>query len=770
MGAGTMGAQISGYLADLGFQVDMFDLPGTARKAWDQMVKQGWCTLGGRFGITPRVAGEDDSALSEADLIIEAVFEEASVKKAVLDRIEKHASAECLVATNTSGISIRDLVADRPAEFRKRFFGLHFFNPLKHLALAELTPGPDTDPDMFRAFARYAEETLGKGVVVARDTPNFIGNRIGGWALYAPFRLPAKGLNPVDLDQTFKAIWGWEPLKTWDIVGLQLGRPVAANVFDRAKDDPCHALWNPAVEWLDKLVALGFTGRGSKKKRGFFGLGEKRQKLMFDFEKGEHIPAAGGEFASLKAAQAAKFPQNLEPLLAGEDAAAEFARHAFFGMVAYSAAMVGNICEELTDIDRAMRWGFNWPRGPFEVAQAYGLAKVVAGADACGYEKLVPGWFRELAQQPEGKLYNKEATAFCSRRTGKLESIPAVEDGVYPSELLKNPGKVLYSNEDAAVADISTVDASICLVVFTSRGNSAGPGTLVALHRAMDWAEQRRGAVVIGNTGRDFCAGANLRWMLEMSESGQADAIEKIVREGQEVTQRLTYCDAPTIAAPHGYTLGGGSEIALGAKLRVVNATVTWGQPEINPGLIPAWGGCMRLLRRALKGLLPYYHWGELWTREIAGDHIDPVWRLIAWAEMSRDAYHAKEQGFLPADDVVVPAQGLGQPFVLGRARRMAAALVTGGWQKPAPFRFNLPGKALHCRFQSICDQGALSGQFPKHNARIAAASANVLCGGDTTLGEPVTEERLLELEREEFMRLVMTKESQGYIRRVLKM
>jgi 3-hydroxyacyl-CoA dehydrogenase len=220
---------------------------------------------------------------------------------------------------------------------------------------------------------------------------------------------------------------------------------------------------------------------------------------------------------------------------------------------------------------------------------------------------------------------------------------------------------------------------------------------------------------------------------------------------------------------PHGFTLGGGSELALGCKLRVVNATVSWGQPEINPGVIPAWGGCMRLLRTMMKGLPTYYLWGEAWTREVAGDQIDPVWRLISWAETSRDGYHAQEMGFADKRDTIVPAQGLGQPFVLARALQIAEGTLHAGFAVPEPFLFNLPGKALLCRFQMVCEQGVLGGQFPLHNGKVATAVADVLCGGDTRLGEPVTEQRLLDLEREHFMELVMTPEAQKAMRRVLK-
>jgi 3-hydroxyacyl-CoA dehydrogenase len=462
----------------------------------------------------------------------------------------------------------------------------------------------------------------------------------------------------------------------------------------------------------------------------------------------------------------------LEALLQGRDEAAEFARKCFYGLIAYSASMVGQICDEIIDIDRAMRWGFNWPRGPFEVAQAHGLERCLEGMEATGNGKLVPGWFRELAGSQGGALYSGAAPTqtFHSRAQRKMAPMPLVEGGIYPEALLRDEAKSLYRNEEASVVDVSSKEAPMCLVVFTSRGNSAGPGVLDALNRAMDWAEKEQGAVIIGNAGRDFCPGANLRFLLERSEAGDSRQIESIIRGGQETTQRLTYSSALTVAAPHGYTLGGGSEIALGAKLRVVNQTVVWGQPEINPGVIPAWGGCMRLLRNMMRGLPPYYLWGEFWTREVAGDHIDPIWRLVSWAEMSRDGHHAKEMGFIPREDIIVPAQGTGQPFVLARARQVAEATLKMGFRIPDPFIFNLPGRALLSRFQLICDQGVMGGFFPAHNGRVATTVANVMCGGDTRLGEPVTEQALLDLERDGFMELVMTKEAQKAMRRVLKL
>jgi 3-hydroxyacyl-CoA dehydrogenase len=714
--------------------------------------------------------GRDDAVIAAADLVVEAVFEQIEVKNQVGAIIQKHARPDCIIATNTSGISINEMAKTLAPAFRRRYFGVHFFNPLKVLPLAELIPGQETDPELFQAFATYAEKRLGKGVVIARDTPNFIGNRIGGYALYAPFRFHTAELTPVDIDQIWKIVWGWEPLKTWDIVGLQLSKPVASNVYDRATDDPVRELWKPEVPWIDHLVGKGLLGRGSKTKSGFFGLGDNRQKLMYDFEKKEYVPARGGTFPSLAAAQKAKWPQNLEALLQGSDPAATFAQKSFFGLLAYAAAMTGEICDEITDIDKAMRWGFNWPRGPFEIAEAYGLKKCLAGMEATGNGRLAPKWLRELAAKEAGALYTKGPKAtFYSHATRTMSAVPLVEGGVYPEVLLKDEAKILFHNDEAAVVDVSTRAAPIGLVVFTSRGNSAGPGVLVALHKAMDWAEKQEGAVVIGNTGRDFCPGANLRFLLEQSEAGNASAIEQLIRDGHEATQRLTYCNALTVAAPHGYTLGGGSEIALGCKLRVVNQTVTWGQPEINPGVIPAWGGCMRLLRTMMRGLPPYYLWGEFWTREVAGDHIDPVWRLVAWAEMSRDGHHAKEMGFLERGDVVVPAQGLGQPFVLAKALAVAEATVQMGYRIPDPFVFNLPGKALLNRFRLICEQGVAGGMFPPHNGRVAIAVANVMCGGDTRLGDAVTEAKLLELERAGFMELVMTKEAQAAMKRVLK-
>jgi 3-hydroxyacyl-CoA dehydrogenase len=772
LGAGTMGSQIAGYLADLGYEIDLFDLPGMARKAWQVMVKGGRCTLGGRARVTPREMGRDDAVIAEADLVVEAVFEELELKNKVGETIERHARPDCILTTNTSGISIDTMASARGDAFRRRYFGVHFFNPLKVLPLAELIPGRETDPRLFSAFADFAEKKLGKGVVIARDTPNFIGNRIGGYALYAPFRLNTAGLNPVDIDAVWKTIFGWEPLKTWDIIGLQLARPVAQNVYDRAPDDPVRELWHPDVAWIQHLVERGLTGRSSKARSGFFALGPRRAKLMYDFEKGDYGPARRAGFPSLETASGAKGREGVEIILAGSDAAAEFARKCLYGVVAYASAMVGQICDEVTDIDEAMRWGFNWPRGPFEVAQALGLRRCLDGIAATGNMHMTPQWLRDLAASETGTIYcGKPPGGTCySPSRKRMERVRQVEDGVYPDVLRTGETTTIHENEEAAILDVSSPVAPMCLVAFTSRGNSAGPGVLAALNRAMDWAEKARGAVIIGNTGPHFCPGADLRFLLEKSEAGAAAEIEALIREGQQTTQRLTYSSALTVAAPHGYTLGGGSEIALGAKVRVVNQNVIWGQPEINPGLIPGWGGCMRLLRTMMRGLQTYYLWGEHWTREVAGDHIDPVWRLVCWAEMSRDAHHAKEMGFLERGDVIVPAQAAGQPFVLGRARREAEALLQTGYRVPDPFVFNLPGRALLGRFKLVCDQGVEGGMFPRHNGRVATAVANVMCGGDARLDEPVTEQHLLDLERESFMKLVMTEEARTAMRRVLKL
>jgi 3-hydroxyacyl-CoA dehydrogenase len=771
-----MGLQIAMYVGDMGMQVDLFDLPGNAQKALASAVKNGLGTMSGRACVTPRNFIEAEyPLLNKADWIVEAVFEDEKVKDEVNATIARYAKAEAFITTNTSGIGLNSMSAKQPVNFRKNYALSHFFNPVKVLPLLEVCPCNDMDSEKFAAFCHFAEYVLGKSIVQVEDTPNFVGNRIGGLCLFLPFRLETEGLSLLDIDRICLNLVGWEPLKTWDIVGLQLAGPVGGNVYHRAPDDPLHDWWNPDIREIKALLAKGYSGRKGKTQSGFFAL-KGKQKLMFNFTQSDYVPAELSNHKSLVAAMAAKKPiDKLSRLLSPEtnDPAALFAQKFFFATVAYSLHMVGKICKETSDIDRALEHGFNWPGGIFKLTQQFGLSKTLEGIHKAGFGHLVPAWFSDLAKK-SGNLYGQTDNTFYSVSTARMAAGATVTGGIYPDKIKKTESKIIFANSDAAVLDITGDKGPVCLVVFTSRGNSIGMLTLDAINKAIVWAERHEGAVIIGNTSANFSAGANLFQMLEWSEKGNVQAIRELVVSGQKTIQRLCYCHAPTVAVPCGYTMGGGSEIALGCSRRVVNSQVVWGQTELNVGVIPGWTGLMRTMKIMMTGLQPYYLWSKDFTVSAAVDHLMPVWYNYAWIQTSRDAYHAREMGFLSPGDIIVPAQGLGQPYVLKRAREVAEAMLLAGYTPPAPFVFNLPGAEGFAKFKLQCEQGAMMDQFPvdhpQHNSLCAQKAAWVLCGGNTRLGQPVTEDQLLELEVEGFLEVVMRPEARSYIKKILKM
>lgn len=775
LGAGVMGRQIACDLADKGFFVTLFDLPGNAQKAMTTAVKDGLCSLTGSRRVIPvDNTPKNHHLLEDADWIVEAVFEEIKVKDEINQIITKHAKPDCMVTTNTSGIGINEMASNQSKDFCKNYALSHFFNPVKVLGLLEVCPVKGTDPDRYQAFCEFAEKMVGKTVVQVKDTPNFVGNRIGGLALFLPFRLETAGLNTLDIDRTCLCTVGWEPMKTWDIVGLPLAGPVGGNVYNRAKNDPLHKWWNPDIPQAKTLIDAGNIGRKGKTRSGFLAL-KKRKKLFYDFDKNEYVPAILSEYPSLSQAMAPKVRglAKMQIMLAKEntDPASTFAKQFFYTTLAYSMSMVGEICDDLLDIDTALKHGFNWPMGIFERAQSIGLEHCLEGMDQADCSHMVPDWVKDLAKKGN-QLYDQKATTFYSVPANSMKSLPSVQGGIYPAVIKKQDNAVIFSNNDANVLNISDDKGAVCLVDITAR--ALGPGPFEAGHKALDWAEQNNAAVVFGNTGPHFGFGANLKLIYDCSEKGDTKTISSMIRQGQEFMTRVEYSDCPTIAAIQGFCLGGSSELALACNRRVANATLYMGQTELNVGVIPGWGGLMRLTRRALKGLLPYYLWGPDMTVSVLLEHLMDPWNLYSWIKTSRDAYHAQEMGFLELDDVIVPAQGLGQPYVLKRAKEVAQSMLLAGFKAPLPFVFNLPGKEGFAKMKTISELGCMQDWYPVmhpvHNTKCAILAARVLCGGeDNRLGKEVSEQTLLDLEVDGFMQVVMTPEARDYIAKIIK-
>lgn len=773
VGAGNMGLQVAMFLADLGFLVYLFDRPGIAKKNLGGAVKAKLGSLTGRQRITPLdLAPDNYHYLGECDWIFEAVFENLGVKTEVNAIIAEHKKPEAFVSTNTSGISFNELARAAGPEFAEHYALTHFFNPVRVLPLLEVCGADDVDPRAYHDFVQFLKFTLGKKVVEVRDTPNFVGNRTGAFAMFLPFYLPTGGLNIADIEAIMQVLFGWRPFNTWDIVGLDLAEPVGGNVYHRAPDDPLHEWWNPKIPQVEALLAKGLIGRKGKSESGFLARDGKR-KLCYDFNKGEYVPAELTGYATLAAAMAVKSQSDKLRIMLTSDSNepdVKFAKAAFFTMAAYSANMVGRICDEFVDIDDCLKNGFNWPTGIFELVQMFGINETLAGIEAAGLSNMVPEWFAALGKQ-KINLYCDDGYHH-SVRCGHSAHLPEVDGGIYPEKLSTEADRVIHSDPNMTILDISGRVVPTALAMITSKANAIGSEVLDGLNRAMDWCEKQNAGLVIAGQGRMFGAGANLALILKCIEDGDTATIQHLIEYGQKTLNRLCFSPIPTVAAPHGITFGGSCELCLACDQRVVNANVVMGQTELQVGVTPGWGGLTRPLKRAMQGLNPHFMWGRTFRVAEAINIINPVYTNYAWIKTSRDGYHARDMGFLGPEDVIVPAQGLGQAWVLQRAREVVQGMLISGYQPPAPFVFNLPGKAGFAKLQLAAQQGCLMDNYPvmdpAHNTICAERAAWVLCGGDTSIGDEVPESRLLELEAEAFMDVVMHPGAKAYIQQLL--
>ncbi len=592
VGAGNMGLQAAMVLADQGFPVYLFDRPGIAAKNLAGAVKNKLGSLTGRQRVTAldMIPG-NYLFLGECDWILEAVYEDRKVKDTVNAIIASHLKPGAFVTTNTSGISFNDLAQTIGPEFAKRYALTHFFNPIKVLPLLEVCGADGVDAEAYAEFCEFAEFILGKRVVHVKDTPNFVGNRIGGLSLFLPFHLPTDGLKIPDIEAIMQVMFGWCPFKTWDLVGLDLAKPVGGNVFDRASDDPLHDWWNPAIPQIQVLLDKGIIGRKGKSQSGFLAR-NGRQKLCYDFTTGEYVPAELTGYAMLATAMSAKSQADKLKLMLtsdSDDPDVRFAKAAFFTMAAYSANMVGKICDEFVDIDACLETGFNWPAGIFRLVQVFGIRETIMGIHTQSLSGMIPDWLTDMGERGN-LLYGQSEDAVFSVQVAGMVSKPVIKDGIYPDKLAMDTCNVVARTPDMTTLDISDHDGNVVLAMITTKSNAINTGVLDGLNRAMDTTERIGGGLVIAGKGRMFGAGANLAFLLECIEADDTDKILYLLKYGQQTFNRLCFSPIPTVAAPHGITFGGSCELCLACDRRVVDANVVMGQTELQVGVTPGWG------------------------------------------------------------------------------------------------------------------------------------------------------------------------------------
>ncbi|WP_276356747.1 3-hydroxyacyl-CoA dehydrogenase/enoyl-CoA hydratase family protein [Cohnella caldifontis] len=692
--------------------------------------------------ITPGNLEDDLPKIADADWVIEAVVENLAVKQELLARIERYLQPGTVVTSNTSGISINAMAAGRGAEFRKHFMGTHFFNPPRYMKLLEIIPGRDTDPALVARMKAFGERVLGKGVVIAKDTPNFVANRIGTYGLLVTLReMVEKGYAVEEVDAVTGPALGRPKsatFRTLDLVGLDTFRHVADNVRENVTDEAEKAAFEPP-QVLMEMVARGWLGE--KSGQGFYrklkGADGGSRILSLDLASLEYGPQKKPSAGSLEAAKLAKgAAEKTKALLAGGDRYSELAWNVLKRVLVYSAAKVGEIADSALEIDNAMKWGFGWELGPFETWDAIGL---VPSAQRMEREGLaVPAWVKDWIGQGHTSFYRKDNGSRFYVLDGKYAEVEERPE-VISLRSLKEKGRTVKANSGASLIDLG--DGVACLE-FHSPNNAIGADILSMITQSVEEVRRNYEGLVVANQGKNFCVGANLMLLLMEAQDGEWDEVDAIIRRFQHTMYQLKRLDKPVVAAPHRMTLGGGVEACMPADQVIASAETYYGLVEVGVGLIPAGGGCKEFaLRASQNARLPEADLQPL---------LNQTFETIGLAKVSSSGHDAKKLGYLRPTDRVL----LNQDHLIFEAKQAVQRMAQAGYEPIPEEKIRVVG----AEGKAVMQLGAIamreSGYISDHDLKIAKKLAHVLAGGDVPAGTLVTEAYLLDLEREAFLSL----------------
>jgi 3-hydroxyacyl-CoA dehydrogenase len=742
VGAGTMGAQIACLLAGAGARVRLFDLAEpVARKGLDRAAKlkpSPLYTAAHLLRIRPGGLDEPgalEAAVAEAEWVLEAIVERVEPKRALFERLDAALTDRTrFVTTNTSGLAISALAEGRTDAFRRRFCGTHFFNPPRYARLLELVPLPDTDPAVVAELAEYASRHLGKGTVVARDTPAFIANRLGVHGLMVALRLAEElGLGPDEVDELTGPLVGRPKsatFRTLDLVGIDVAAAVADHCHADLADDPERETFAvPAV--MRGLVERGALGE--KTKAGFYRK-EGDEILALDLATGEYRPRRHVTSGAVQLARSeTDLAKRLRALLAAPDAAGEFLRRALAANLGYAARVGPEIADGVADVDAAMRWGFGWELGPFQLIDALGDEAA----------RLLPE-----VELPAPAYANGSAWRFADRALRPLPPRPERLD------LAARRRPELPSNAAATALDLG--DGVLGLELH-GKLNIIGLDTIAMIERAIALAVDRYDALVIGTDAPDFSAGANLALMLIEAEEGEWAELDRVVRRFQGATQAIRHAPVPVVAAPRGRTLGGGAELVLAADRAQALAETYIGLVELGVGLIPAGGGSMAMARRIAERL-PEGARGDLFPLH------GHVFMAVASATVATSAWEARDLLFLHEHDPI----SADPDRQWADATRTAHALAATGYRPPGETRIAVLGRRGIAAAESLSYNQLVGRHISAYDRRLVLELARVMSGGDVAEGTLVSEQHLLDLEREAFLRLLGEKPTRDRIRHML--
>jgi len=759
LGAGTMGARIAAHLANAGVDVVLLDLAsqGAARSAIAAAALENLKKSKPAAFYDPSFAAritignfDDDAArLAGCDWVIEAVTEDPAIKKALLQKMAPHLRPDAIFTTNTSGIPIASLAETLPPHLRPRWFGTHFFNPPRYMRLVEVIGTPQTDPAALDAIAHFADRRLGKEVVLARDTPNFIANRIGVFIMLEAIRLmQSEDLTIEEVDALTGTAIGWPRTGTFrlsDLVGLDVMAHVAAN-FTRLRAGAAETMSVPPFiqtmlerRWLGDKTKQGFY----KKEKDAAG---KEVRLALDWKTLEYHVAAKVNLPSLEMARnAERLPERLRQLLAGDgkkDKAARFLWRLMSSLWNYAADCLPEIADSAASVDRAMRAGFNWEMGPFELWDAAGVPETVGRMETAS-----PNVQRLLASGATSWYRNHGREVF-DVASASYQPVPEPQGVARVADFRRSHG-VVRENPGASLVDLG--DGVACIELH-SKKNAIGEDIVRMVTdslRADGEAVRNFEAFVISGDADQFSVGANLMQLLLAVQEGEWDDVDLMVRAFQRMTSSIRFCPRPVVAAPFSFCLGGGAEISLAAVRRQAHAELYMGLVETGVGLLPAGGGCKEM------------------TLQSADEHaLRRRFETVALAKVSTSAVEAERFGFLLQGDRI----SMNRERLLVDAKHFARSIADAGYAPPLP-RADIPapGENVLATLKLGVYMMREAGYISDHDVKVADRVAHVMCGGAVTPGTPVTEQYLLDLEREGFLSLCGEKKTQERIAFTLK-
>lgn len=774
LGSGTMGSGIAAQLANAGIPSYLLDIvpPNLSDEEKKNPAMRSKIAEGNKQALLksrpPQLMLKEDadlittgnmednlSWLSECDWVVEVVPENLEIKKSVLKNIAPYIKPGTIVSSNTSSISINSIAEDMPIEFRRYWLGTHFFNPVRYMKLLEIIPGKDTLPEVVQFMADFGERTLGKGVVHCKDTPAFIANRFGNWGGPKGAKLMLElGLTFSEVDAIMGPPTGRPGTGSFgliDLVGLDIAVASTGTVKDNVTDPAEKEAYTLPQFYFD-MLSKGILG--NKTKGGFYKRVGK-EKLMLDINTWDYVPVKPADFLSLEKARVAKtLPEKLEAFFEGDDKAARFVWEFNKGYLMYAASKIPEVSDDILNIDRAMRWGYNHAAGPFEQWNGLDLKKYVARMEAEG--ETPPAWLKEMLELGFNSFYKTENGIDYYYSIPDKDYVPVkLKPEVIVLPALKSQNKVVMSTDAATLYDLGD---GVLGFNITTRNSAVTPQLLEAMIQAQtELKKPEWEGMVISGTGRNFSSGMDLSVVQKAIENKDWNAIDRLLKKMQDTFMALKYSSKPVVAAPYSRTLGSGCELVMQSSAAQAAAETNIGLVEFGMGLIPAGGGVKEMTMRAVERVKN--------TQAHVVDFLLAHFEPIAGGRVSGSAKEGKELHYLKPTDGIT----FNPDFLISDAKKRVLNMVESGYNAPISRPFPCPGRT-HTGLIRVGTMGMkLSGVISEYDWHICNKLVDVMSGGDVVKGAPITEQYLLDLEREAFISLCGEEKTQERIAHMLK-